>query len=75
LIKAFNLDKVDITGLLSDKLVQMEEFKAWAKKSIILFMKANSKMISIMDTVDIFIQMEIIISVIGKMERDKDGVN
>ena len=38
-------------------------------------MKANSKMISIMDMAGIFIQMVTIILVIGKMERDKDGVN
>ena len=38
-------------------------------------MKVNSKMISIMDMVDIFIQMATFIQVIGKMERDKDGGN
>ena len=38
-------------------------------------MKANSKMISIMDMEDIFIQMVTIILVIGKTVRDKVGVN
>jgi len=38
-------------------------------------MKVNSKMISIMDMADIFIQMATIILEIGRMERDKVGAN
>jgi hypothetical protein len=38
-------------------------------------MKVNSKMISIMDMADIFIQMVTIILEIGRMERDKVGAN
>jgi hypothetical protein len=51
----------------------MEEFKVLEKRSIILYMKVNSKMIFIMAMVDIFILMEIIILVIGWMEKDLDG--
>ena len=38
-------------------------------------MKVNSRMIFIMDMVDIYIPMEITMWVIGKMAGDKDGVN
>ena len=53
----------------------MEEFKELEKKLIILFMKVNLKMISIMDMEDISMLMVVIILEIGLMERDRDGVS
>jgi hypothetical protein len=53
----------------------MEEFKESAKKSIILFMKVNSKMTFIMDMADIFTPMAAIILEIGLMAKDLAGAN
>ena len=53
----------------------MEEFKESAKKSIISFMKVNSKMTFIMGMADISMPMAAIILEIGLMERDRDGVS
>ena len=51
----------------------MENVKEQAKRLITLFMKVNLKMIFIMDMVDIFMQMVIIIQAIGEMVKEVDG--
>ena len=67
--------KVNSISLLLDRWVPMEEFKELEKKLIILSMKVNLKMISIMDMEDISMLMVVIILEIGLMERDRDGVS
>jgi len=69
------LVKVNSISLLLDRWVPMEEFKELEKKLIILSMKVNLKMISIMDMEDISMLMVVIILEIGLMERDRDGVS
>jgi hypothetical protein len=53
----------------------MEESKELVKKSIISFMRVNSKMTFIMGMGDISTLMEAIILEIGLMAKDLDGEN